>query len=96
MINQETHTLSRWSRLVAFVRPWVEGFLFVIALLAIHGLVRVNDEAVALRAEVSYMKTVACPQVLGGMNFTFSAFERINLTRPKYARLSCFYAKAKT
>ncbi len=75
------------------LRAWGAATVAVAALLAIYSVVQLYRENVDLRGQLAGYKARGCPAALYGRTFTFSAYEEVAISRPRYARLNCFYAK---
>lgn len=75
------------------LRSWGAAVLFAATLLGAYCVVQLYRENVALRAEVAGYQARGCPSAINGRQFSFSAYEDVAISRPRYARLNCFYAK---
>lgn len=80
---------SLWRRLKDCV---LAALIFVVVPMAMSAWDGYR-EAKELRAELAQRKSIACPTDLYGLPFAFSAAEPVDLARPKYAKLACFYSK---
>lgn len=91
------------SRLRAWwntTRDWLLAFLFVFSILLGQGFLSQRDEAAGLRVKLANAsvqlsgREVECPPYFDGLPLSFDAKEPMNLARPGYARISCYYRKS--
>lgn len=61
-------------------------------LVIVTGSVRIFEDNRVLRQEVHALKVTACPPSLMGQHFTYSDYLEEDASRPKHARLTCWYA----
>ncbi len=83
--------LNLWHRASGFI----VAVLCVFCVMLIQGYLSIQDEARGLSKEVNAYKVRGCPDSLGGKPFRFSVHESVNLFRPGYETLSCFYGGEK-
>lgn len=80
-------------------RDWLLAFLFVFSILLGQGFLSQRDEAAGLRIKLVDTTTqlvnrgIECPPYFDGLPLSFDAKEPMNLSRPGYARISCYYKK---
>jgi len=84
---EEVHYTTRFSGLRAALLPVAA----VVALVAVYALVQYHDDNVALRAEVQAAKARGCPATMQGRPFIGSRYSEIDLSRPRYSTLACYY-----
>ena len=89
MMPAEIHTLSRFRRL----RSLAFTVAVVAALAAVYAVVQIHQDNIALRAEVRTMKARGCPGRLQGKSLAGNVWQEVDLTRPKFSTLRCYYAK---
>jgi len=70
---------------------WLLPVVAVVALVAVYALVQYHDDNVALRAEVQAMKSRGCPASVQGRPFIGARYNEIDLSRPRYSTLACYY-----
>jgi hypothetical protein len=94
MNRSELHYTTRRAMFYARARNWLTATATVAALLGVYAVVDLHDRNTTLSNQVAGFQSRGCPETFAGKRFTFSAYETVDLTRPKYARLACYYAKA--
>lgn len=84
----ETHnTIAR--RLVS----WGAAVLAVATLLGIYAVVQMYQDSIGLRAEIATMKARGCPSRLQGKVLAGNVWQEVDLLRPRYSSLRCYYSK---
>ncbi len=86
-LQPELHYTSRGADL----KSWLYPIAVVLALVLVFALVQYHDDNVNLRAEVQAMKSRGCPASIQGRPFIGSQYKEVDLSRPKYATLACYY-----
>lgn len=98
MTPLELHATARKQMLLD---AWHKASGYVVAVLAVfclillQGYISLQDERIELSQRVNAFKARGCPETLSGKVFAFSAHETVNLARPGYEVLSCYYRRVK-
>lgn len=95
-MNTELHPTDRLTLYLAHAQNWLLGVVAALSLVMVYALVQLNDENVTLRAENHTIKTTGCAPSMRGRPLAGAKYDQINLTRPHYSALICYYSRGIT
>ncbi|MCR4302117.1 MAG: hypothetical protein NUV51_10940 [Sulfuricaulis sp.] len=75
------------------LQSWAFAVAVVAAVLGVYIVARIYEDNIALRAEIDAMKARGCPSRLQGQPFAGNHYQEIDLMRPRFSKLSCYYSK---
>ena len=73
------------------LQSWAIAILAVAVMLGGYSIVQMYRENLEVRAEIASMKARGCPAKVQGKLFAGSNYREIDLMRPKFSTLSCYY-----
>jgi hypothetical protein len=86
MIPLELHPPIRET-----LKNWGAGVILVAVLLGVYAGVQLYEDNVILRAQVQTMKARGCPGRLQGKILAGDVWQDVDLSRPKFSTLRCYY-----
>ena len=86
MLTVEVHRTTAQS-----LASWGVAVVAVAAILGTYTVMQMYDDNIALRSEVAAMKARGCPSTVAGKRFVGSRFQAVDLSRPGFTSLACYY-----